>query len=132
MNSLLPHPRRSHLAAAVCTVLCAVSPWASAQLIDDVEVRRDGDDAVVAIRFVTPVRYTRNVSPRANDLTQVFYEVIDSRGVANLLQSGQRRLAGGGRDAGHAAFERGDALFQHGVGRIRNFGIDMASSFHVE
>ena len=59
MNSLLPHPRRSHLAAAVCTVLCAVSPWASAQLIDDVEVRRDGDDAVVAIRFVTPVRYTR-------------------------------------------------------------------------
>lgn len=95
MNSLLPHPRRSHLAAAVCTVLCAVSPWASAQLIDDVEVRRDGDDAVVAIRFVTPVRYTRNVSPRANDLTQVFYEVIDSRGVANLLQSGQRRLAGG-------------------------------------
>jgi tetratricopeptide (TPR) repeat protein len=64
-------------------------------LIDDVEVRRDGDDAVVAVRFVTPVRFTRNVSPRANDLTQVFYEVIDARGVANLLQSGQRRLAGG-------------------------------------
>ncbi len=95
MNPHLLQARRVGLSAAVCTVLCAASPWASAQLIDDVEVRRDGDDAVVAIRFVTPVRYTRNVAPRANDLTQVFYDVVDTRGVANLLQSGQRRLAGG-------------------------------------
>lgn len=95
MNPHLLQARRVGLSAAVCTVLCAASPWASAQLIEDVDVRRDGDDAVMAIRFVTPVRYTRNVAPRANDLTQVFYEVVDTRGVANLLQSGQRRLAGG-------------------------------------
>jgi tetratricopeptide (TPR) repeat protein len=82
-----------HLAVVL---LCAVSPWARAQLIDEVETRRDGDDAVINVHFVTPVRYTRSVAPRANDLTQVFYELLDSRGVARLLlQSGQRRLAGG-------------------------------------
>ncbi|MEY4750916.1 MAG: hypothetical protein RIQ60_3130 [Pseudomonadota bacterium] len=81
-----------HLAVAL---LCAAAPWAQAQLIDEVETRRDGDDAVISVRFVTPVRYTRSVAPRANDLTQVFYELQDVRGVANLLQSGQRRMAGG-------------------------------------
>ncbi|MEY2690448.1 MAG: hypothetical protein RL375_4648 [Pseudomonadota bacterium] len=95
MNPHLLQARRVGLSAAVCAVLCVASPGARAQLIDDVEMRRDGDDAVLAVRFVTPVRYTRNLSPRANDLTQVFYDVIDTRGVANLLQSGQRRLAGG-------------------------------------
>lgn len=93
-TTILSHflPTARHAAVAL---LCAAAPWAQAQLIDEVDVRREGDDAVLSVRFVTPVRYTRSVAPRANDLAQVYYEVVEPRGVASLLTAGQRRLAGG-------------------------------------
>ena len=44
----------------------------------------------------------------------------------------QRRLAGRHRDGADAAFERGDALLQHGVGRVREPRINVARALHVE
>ncbi len=44
----------------------------------------------------------------------------------------QRRLTGGNRNRPDAAFERGNALFEHGIGRVREPRIDMTSALHVE
>ena len=43
-----------------------------------------------------------------------------------------RGVAGGDREAGGAAFERGDALLQHGIGRIADAGVDVAERLQAE
>ncbi len=43
-----------------------------------------------------------------------------------------RGVAGGDREPGGAAFERGDALLQHGVGRIADARIDVAEGLQAE
>jgi hypothetical protein len=43
-----------------------------------------------------------------------------------------RGVAGGDRETGGAAFERGDALLEHGVGRIADAGIDVAERLQAE
>jgi hypothetical protein len=43
-----------------------------------------------------------------------------------------RGVAGGDGQAGGAAFERGDALLQHGIGRIADAGIDVAEGLQAE
>ena len=43
-----------------------------------------------------------------------------------------RGVAGGDREAGRAAFERGDALFQHRVGRVADARIDVAEGLQAE
>ena len=44
----------------------------------------------------------------------------------------QRRLAAGGGDAAHTAFQRGHALFEHGGGRVADAAVHMARPLHVE
>ena len=44
----------------------------------------------------------------------------------------QRRLAARRRDRADAAFERGDALLEYGVGRVRDARIDVPAALHVE
>jgi tetratricopeptide (TPR) repeat protein len=72
--------------------LCA--SWAQAQVIDDVEIRRDGADAVVQVRFVAPVQYLRSVISRSGDLAQAFYNVLPRREPLTFI-AGERRLVGG-------------------------------------
>ena len=43
-----------------------------------------------------------------------------------------RGVAGGDREPRGAAFERGDALLQHGVGRIADAGVDVAEGLQAE
>ena len=43
-----------------------------------------------------------------------------------------RGVAGGDREAGGAAFERGDALLQHGIGRVADARIDVAEGLQAE
>ena len=56
--------------------------------------------------------------------------------VAGLQQAVKRqhlrRVSGGGRKAGGAAFERGDALLQHRGGRVADAGIDVAEGLQPE
>ncbi len=56
--------------------------------------------------------------------------------VARLHQGVQgdhlRGVAGRERQSGGAAFERGDAFFQHGAGRIANAGVDIAEGLQAE
>lgn len=80
------------VAACVCAGFVAV---AHAQVMEDVELRREGANAIAEIKFVTPVQFTRAVSARASDLVQAFYTVLPTRTDINL-EGSERRLPGGG------------------------------------
>ena len=80
-----------------CTLLVALAALllaspAHAQIIDDLEYRRDGADAVLHIRFVTPVQHLRTVLARAADQTLVFYRVLPTRQALDTATA-ERRLA---------------------------------------
>jgi hypothetical protein len=67
---------------------------AHAQILDEVEVKREGKDAVAAIRFTVPVQFQRSIASKSGDLIQVFYNILQSND-ATITQVGERRLAGG-------------------------------------
>jgi hypothetical protein len=71
--------------------LFCLSAVANAQLIEEVDVRRDGANAIASIRFVIPIQYRRTVTSRAGDLGQVFYNVLPARDNPSLL-AGQRKI----------------------------------------
>ncbi len=83
--------RRAWRAALMVGGLLAAT-GAQAQLIEDVELRREGADAVVQVRMVTPVQLRRSTTARANDLAQAFYDVLPTRDVLSIAPA-QRRLA---------------------------------------
>ena len=85
-NLLLP------VAACICAGFAAT---ANAQFVDDVEVRQEGANAVIEVKFVTPVLYSRSISARASDLVQSFYTVLPTRDQINDITS-ERRIAGAG------------------------------------
>ncbi|MBL8359229.1 MAG: tetratricopeptide repeat protein [Rubrivivax sp.] len=60
----------------VAPLILAASVAAQAQAIDEVEVRREGADAVIQVRFGTEVQFQRAVSTRSGDLTQVIYTLL--------------------------------------------------------
>lgn len=71
-----------------------ISFSAQAQLIEEVDLRKDGANAIATVRFVTPIQYRRTVTSRAGDLGQIFYNVLPAR--ENLsLAAGQRKIIGG-------------------------------------
>lgn len=84
----------SLLPLAACLVTCFAST-AHAQFIDEVNVREEGANAVVQIKFVTPVLYSKSVSARASDLVQAFYTVLPTRDQISDIVS-ERRLSGAG------------------------------------
>lgn len=59
-----------------CTLAASA---AQAQVLDDVELRREGNDAVLQVRFVTGVQFVRSVSTRSGDQTLVFYRVLPTQ-----------------------------------------------------
>ncbi|TXC67322.1 hypothetical protein FSC37_21370 [Piscinibacter aquaticus] len=58
----------------VAPLALLASATAHAQLIDDVEFRRDGADAIVQVRFVTPVVFRRALLAASGDSVQVLYD----------------------------------------------------------
>jgi len=92
MKPTLTRPPR--LLALTLAMLCAS---AQAQLVDDVEIRREGEDAVLQVRFVTPVQLLRSLSARSGDLGQVYYDLLPTREPLNLSISSERRLPAGAR-----------------------------------
>jgi len=65
---------------------------AQAQLIDEVDYRREGNDAVLQIRLITEVQYQRAAIGRSGDLTQAFYLLLPTRQTLNLVTA-ERRLS---------------------------------------
>ena len=68
---------------------------AQAVVLDDVQLRQEGANAVLQISFVTPVQYSRSVSARASDVVQAFYTVLPTRTTLNLDNTERRLKAGG-------------------------------------
>jgi tetratricopeptide (TPR) repeat protein len=62
-----------------------------AQVLDDLDVRREGADAVLQLRFVTPVQYLRSVLAKSGDQAVVFYRVLPTRQTLELATT-ERRL----------------------------------------
>lgn len=79
------------VAACVCAGFAVT---AHAQILDDVELRREGANAIAEVKFITPVQYTKSISARSSDLVQVFYTVLPTRDKITL-ETTERRLGGG-------------------------------------
>jgi hypothetical protein len=76
------------------------SSVAHAQLIEDADLRQEGPNAVLQVRFLTPIHYSgRSVSSRSNDLIQAFYEIVPTKNMLNLM-FGQRLVVRGGQTLG--------------------------------
>jgi hypothetical protein len=76
-------------------VVAVISPVAIAQLIDEVELQRNGADAIVSIKLITGIQYQRSSTARAGDLGQAYYTVLPNREKVNLIGS-QRSIPGAG------------------------------------
>ncbi|MGM9516772.1 hypothetical protein ACS5PK_21165 [Roseateles sp. DB2] len=87
LNSL-----RIPLAPLVAALLGLAAGGLKAQILDEAELRRSGDDAVLVLRFVTPVQYIRNVAGRSGDLGQVYYDILPTRDTLNLIVAERRLL----------------------------------------
>jgi hypothetical protein len=60
-------------------VACAAAvAGAQAQTIDQFDVRREGKDAVLQLRFGTEVQLQRSVSTQSGDLTLIFYSLVST------------------------------------------------------
>ncbi|MBX3619244.1 MAG: hypothetical protein KF891_04535 [Rhizobacter sp.] len=88
--------KKTFLKLCLALLLPAFTPWARAQLIDDVTLRPEGAGAVVQVTFAVPVQYQRMVALPSGDFVQAFYELTPPRDGLDLA-SGQRRIVGGDR-----------------------------------
>lgn len=78
---------------AVVGHLCLVSQ-AQAQLLDDIEIKSSGKDAVAVIRFSAPVQFQRSIAAKSGDLVQIFYNILPRKD-STITLVGERRIAGG-------------------------------------
>jgi len=65
---------------------------AQAQLLDELDLRREGADAVLVVRFVAPVQLLRSVGSASGDQSLVFYRVLAATGASGPTAA--QRLAG--------------------------------------
>ncbi|MDL5031721.1 tetratricopeptide repeat protein [Pelomonas sp. APW6] len=82
----------SFLAPLTAACLSLVSGALHAQVLDEAELRPSGNDAVLVLRFVTPVQFIRNVAGRSGDLGQVYYDILPTRDTLNLIVAERRLL----------------------------------------
>lgn len=67
--------RLAHVPALAAAVLAAS---AQAQVVDEVDIRREGANAVVTVRFTTEVQFQRSIATRSGDLLLVSYQLINT------------------------------------------------------
>ena len=79
---------------ATLAMACA-AVGANAQLIDDADLRAEAADAVLQVRFVTPIQFLRATGAPRGELARVFYDVIPARNVPRLVPSERRVVTAG-------------------------------------
>jgi tetratricopeptide (TPR) repeat protein len=92
----MQNTRKFSLTPLVACLCAGFAISAQAQILDEVEWRQDGADAILTVEFFTPVQYTKSISARASDLVQVFYNVLPTREEINLSSTEQRLPGSGG------------------------------------
>jgi hypothetical protein len=73
-----------------CVLLCAAAP-AWAQLLDTVEVSRDGPNVLVRIRFAVFIQYLRHAPTSRGETVQVFFQITAGGEDAASVLEEQRR-----------------------------------------
>lgn len=79
------------LLACLIAALLAIPGLAQAQLIDEIELQREGRDAVMHIRFATPVQLLHALSGSSADNTLIIYRVLPTQQTLELGPA-ERRL----------------------------------------
>ena len=79
------------LLACLVVVLLTIPGLAGAQLIDEIELQREGRDAVMHIRFATPVQLLHALSGSSADNTLIIYRVLPTQ-LTLELGPAERRL----------------------------------------
>ena len=62
----------------VTAALLLVCAQAQAQIVDEVDIRREGADAVLQVRFATEVQFQRAIATRSGDLVLVSYNLLST------------------------------------------------------
>jgi tetratricopeptide (TPR) repeat protein len=83
------------LTAAIALQLCIASA-SHAQLIEDIDTKSVGNNAVTQIRFVAPVQFQRSVVAKSGDLVQIFYNITPNVEVTPTVTGERRTLSGNG------------------------------------
>lgn len=76
---------------AAFALLCLLAMAAQAQLLDDLDVRRDGAEAVLRIRFSVQIQYQRHAPTGEADLVQVYFRITGGEEEAGRVIEEQRR-----------------------------------------
>lgn len=84
----------AQIARLAPVALAVAAMGAQAQVMEDIELRREGADAIVVVRFNVPVQYRRAVAASSNDLVQIVYDVVPGRDKPRFID-GERRTIGG-------------------------------------
>lgn len=85
-----------HFRRCVAPLIVVAAPMAQAQLIDEVDFRREGANAVLQIHFVTPIQYRRALATKSGDVVQAFYDAVAVRNLPDLVVYERRIGASGG------------------------------------
>ena len=85
---------RNKLWPAALIAQIYLSPCAQSQILDDIEVKREGKDAVAMVRFTVPVQFQRSIASKSGDLIQIFYSILQNKD-RTITQVGERRVVGG-------------------------------------
>lgn len=80
---------------ALAALIAFATPAVQAQIIDDLTLRRDGNDAVMTIRMSVQVQFRRSVASGADDLVQIYYDILTSREQPNFIDGERRQLLNG-------------------------------------
>lgn len=68
-------------------LLASLAPCAQAQLLEEIELRREGEHAIVQVRFVTPVQFQRSVATDNGRLLQINYNILPTPERLNQITS---------------------------------------------
>ncbi|MFZ2650723.1 MAG: hypothetical protein WA210_11545, partial [Burkholderiaceae bacterium] len=79
---------------AVFALACAAHS-VNAQMIEETELRADAADALLQVRFVTPIQFLRSSGAPRGELAQVFYDVLAARSLPRLVPSERRIVTSG-------------------------------------
>jgi hypothetical protein len=81
---------RSLFPTFVALACMATVGSAQAQIVDEVDIRREGNDAVLQVRFATEIQYQRAIVTRSGDLVLVSYNLLTTTN--NRLQASNQVL----------------------------------------
>lgn len=86
--------RRQQVLAGL--LLSSMAGALQAQVIDEVELRRDGANAIMTVRMAMPIQFRRSVTAATDDLVQIYYDVTPGRERPRFIDGERKQVGGNG------------------------------------